>query len=76
MPTLMGNIPMKDYGDSNNIWPELVKILRSKIFDRDLQIKGPVSTTSPLANLPRFLAETRALFRRERKLFTQPPKTI
>jgi hypothetical protein len=29
--------------------------LGSKIFDRDLQIKGPVSTTSPLANMSRFL---------------------
>ena len=46
---------MKDYGDSDNIWTELVKILRSKVFDRDLQIKRHVSTTSPLANMSRFL---------------------
>ena len=55
VPTLMDNIPMRDYGDSNNIWTKLVKILRSKIFDRNLQIKGPVSTTSPLANMSQFL---------------------
>jgi hypothetical protein len=36
--TLMDNIPMKDFGDINNTWTELVKILRSKISDRDLQI--------------------------------------
>ena len=40
---------MRDYNDSNKIWTEVVKILRSKMFDRDLQIKGPMSTTSPLA---------------------------
>jgi len=33
----------------------LVKILRSKIFDRNLQIKGLMSTTCPLANMSRFL---------------------
>jgi hypothetical protein len=39
VPTLMDNIPMRDYGDNNNIWAELVNILlRSKIFDRDLQM--------------------------------------
>jgi len=38
VPTLMDNIPMRDYSDSNKVWTELVKILRSKIFDRDLQI--------------------------------------
>jgi hypothetical protein len=53
--TLVDNIPMKDHGDSNNIWTEMVKILRSKIFDRDLQIKGPVSITCLLANMSRFL---------------------
>ena len=33
---------------------ELVKILRSKVFDRDLQIRWPVSNTGPLANMSRF----------------------
>ena len=55
VPTLMDNIPMRDYGDSNNIWTKLVKILRSKIFDRDLQLKGPVSIIGPLANMSWFL---------------------
>jgi len=54
VPTLMDNIPMRDYGDSNKVWTELVKILRSKIFDRDVQIQGPISTTGPLANMSRF----------------------
>ena len=39
----MDNIPMRDYGDNNNISTKLVKILRSKIFDRDFKIKGPVT---------------------------------
>ena len=55
VPTLMDNIPMIDYGDSNKVWTELVKILRSKMFDLDLQIKGPMPTTCPLANMSRFL---------------------
>ncbi len=42
VPTLVGNIPMRDHGDSNNTWAELAKILRSKILDLYLQIKGPV----------------------------------
>ena len=46
------------------------------MFDRDLQIKGPMPTTSPLANMSRFFAETRALFRRERKEITQSLKTV
>jgi hypothetical protein len=53
--TLMDNIPMRDYIYSNKVSTELVKILRSKICDRDLQIKEPVSTTCPLANMSRFL---------------------
>ena len=40
VPTLMDNIPMRDYSYSNIVWTELVKILRSKMFNRDLQIKG------------------------------------
>jgi hypothetical protein len=55
VPTLTDNIPMRDFSDNNIIWIEVVKILRSKMFDRDLQIKGPMSTTGPLANMYRFL---------------------
>ena len=29
VPTLMDNIPMRDYSDSNKVWTELVKILQS-----------------------------------------------
>ena len=36
VPTLMDDIPMRDYSDSNKFWTELVNILRSKMFDRDL----------------------------------------
>jgi hypothetical protein len=54
VPTLMGNIPTRDFSDSNKVWTELVKILRSKVFDCDLQIKGPMSTTCPLANMSHF----------------------
>jgi len=55
MPVLTDNIPMRDYGDSVYIGTELVKILRYKTFDRDLHIKWPVSITSPLANISRFV---------------------
>ena len=36
VPTLMDTIPMRDYSDNNKIWTEMVRILRSKMFDRDL----------------------------------------
>jgi hypothetical protein len=45
VPTLMDNIPMKDYNGSNKDWTEFIKILRSKMFDRDLHIKGSMSIT-------------------------------
>jgi hypothetical protein len=38
VPILMDDIRMRDYGDSNKVWTEMTKILRSKIFDRDLYI--------------------------------------
>jgi hypothetical protein len=46
---------MRDYSDNNKIWTEMIKILRSKMFNRDLRIEGPMSTTCPLANMSRFL---------------------
>ena len=48
---------MRDHGDGNNIWAVLVKILRSKICNRELEIEGLVSISCPLANMPRFLQE-------------------
>jgi hypothetical protein len=39
VPILMDNIPMRDYSDSNKVWTKLVKILRSKMYDCDLQFK-------------------------------------
>jgi hypothetical protein len=66
----MDNFPTRDYGDSNKIWTELVKILRSKMFDRVLQIKGPMSTTSPLANMSRFLQKSSVVPARTQKKFT------
>jgi hypothetical protein len=36
VPTLMGDIPMRDYSDNNNIWTEVVKILRSNMIYPDL----------------------------------------
>ena len=67
---------MRDYSDNNKIWTKVVKNLRSKMCDRDLQIKGPMSTKGPLANMSRFVAETRALFWREHRKITQPLKTF
>ena len=62
VPTLIDNIPIIDYSDSNKVWTRLVKILRSKVFDRDLQIKGLMSTTCPLANMSRFLQKLEHCF--------------
>ena len=45
---------MRNYSDRNKVWKEMVKILQSKMFDRDLQMKGPMSIIVPLANMSRF----------------------
>ena len=58
VPTLMDNVAIRDYNyvDNNKVCTELVKILRSTMFDRDLKInKGPMSITGPLAIMFRFL---------------------
>jgi hypothetical protein len=44
VPTLIDITPMRDYSDNNKVWSQLVKILRSKMFDRDLNNKGPMSS--------------------------------
>ena len=75
VPTLMNNIPMRDYGDINKVWTELVKILRSEVFDRDLQIKGPMSIAGPLANTSRVFQKLEHCSGENEKI-TQPPKTI
>ena len=48
---------MRDHCESNEIWAETTRILRSHIFDCDLQIKGPGTKINigPLTNMPRFL---------------------
>ena len=51
----MDNIPIRDYSDSKKVWTGLVEILRYKMVDRDLHIKGPISITGPLVNMYRFL---------------------
>ena len=76
VPTLMDHIPMSDYSDSNKVWIEFIKILRSKMFDRDLQIKGPISTTGPLANMSRFLQKLEHCSGENAKKSTQSLKTI
>jgi hypothetical protein len=55
MPMLLENVPMRDFSDSNKIWIESAKLLRSKVFDRDLLIKESVVNTGPMANMARFL---------------------
>jgi len=74
VPTLMDNISMRDYDDSNNIWKELVKFSRSKTFDRNLQIKGPVSSTCPLANMSRFLQKLEHYSDENAKILYSPIK--
>ena len=46
---------MRDNYDNNGIWTDKARILRSHIFDRDLQIRGPGSNDGPLTNMSRFL---------------------
>jgi hypothetical protein len=75
IPTLMDNIPMRDHYGRNEIRAETtIKILRSQIFDYDLQIRGHGSNVGPLSNTSRFRHKTRAFFRRERRGFVQSLK--
>ncbi len=37
-----GDMVMRDHLDNNGVWLETTKLLRSKDFDRDLQIPDPV----------------------------------
>jgi len=53
--TLMYNIPMRDQCGINGIWAEIAIILRSQIFECDLQIRGPGSNDGTLTNMSRFL---------------------
>jgi hypothetical protein len=66
IPPLIDNIPIRDHCDINGIQAETTRILRSQIFDCDLQIRGYGSNAGPLTNMSRFLQKTRALLRRER----------
>ena len=52
---LLDNVPMRDFNDNNKIWLESTKLLRSKVFERNLQIKESVINTGQLANMSRFL---------------------
>ena len=40
-PTLMNNIPMRNYGNGNNIWAEVVKIFDLKYLILIYRLKGP-----------------------------------
>ena len=51
IPTLMKNLPIRDHYDNNSVWAETSKILRSQIFDCDLQIRGLGSNIGPLTNM-------------------------
>jgi hypothetical protein len=55
IPTLMDNIPMRDNYEINKIWAESARNIRSRIFECELQFRGPGSNASPLTNMSRFL---------------------
>jgi hypothetical protein len=54
--TLLDNLPMRDYcRDINGFWVDAVKILRSKLFDRGLQMCDPTfSRFNASPNMRRF----------------------
>ena len=59
-----------------NFGTETTLILRSQIFELDLQIKEYGFNAGPLSNMSRFLQKTRALLRRKRRGFAQPFETV
>ncbi len=38
VPMFGGDMSMRDYLESNGVWAKIVRLLRAKFFDRDLQI--------------------------------------
>jgi hypothetical protein len=56
VPTLRDNIRMRDYYEKNSIWAKALSIMRSKSFDRDLQISDFASSQANThSNMSRFL---------------------
>jgi hypothetical protein len=76
LPNRMENIVMRDHCDSNGIWAETTRNLRSQIFDCELQLRGHGFKVGSLTNISRFLKETRTLLRRERRSVAQPFETV
>ena len=56
IPTLMDNVPIRDHEDNNGIWTEAIRIFRSRILDRDLQVyESGSGRTNVSPNMSRFL---------------------
>ncbi len=53
---LWGDVSMRYYLDNNSVWAETVRLLRAKVFDRDLRISDPAfRVANSLPNLSHFL---------------------
>jgi hypothetical protein len=55
IPCFGGDIRMRDHDDSNGIWGETVRIIKSKVSDEALQIPDSSGHSGVTANLSRFL---------------------
>ncbi len=50
-----GDIRMRDHDDSNGIWAETIRIMRSKILDEAFQLPDVSGRSGATANMSRFL---------------------
>ncbi len=56
IPMFWGDVVMRDHLDNNGVWAETTKLLRSKVFDRDLQISDTAfRVVNAQPNLSHFL---------------------
>ena len=55
IPCFWGDIRMRDHDDSNGIWAETIRIMKSKILDEAFQLPDVSGRSGATANLSRFL---------------------
>jgi len=55
IPFLGGDIRIRDHDDSNGIWAEAVRIMRSRVSDEALQLPNSYGHSNATSNLSRLL---------------------
>jgi hypothetical protein len=55
IPCFGGDIRIRDHDDSNHIWAETIRIMRSRVSDEPLQLPNSYGYKNTTSNLSRFL---------------------